>query len=70
MSLVNNNPKPLELNGNFTKGERSYLREQGITEREFNKLGNVAREEWKDECKNPAYETMRNYGKKITKIFV
>ena len=70
MSSVNNNQNPFELDRDFSKGERSYLREQGITERDFNKLDNTAREEWKDECKNPAYETMRNYGKKVTKIFI
>ena len=56
--------KPLDVDHDLSKGERSYLREQGISKEDFRRLDSVAQNDWKDECKNPAYENMRNYNRK------
>lgn len=70
MSIVNRNEKPIEWEHDLHKGDRAYLREQGVTERDFKRMDPVSQNEWKEECNLGAYETMRNYGKKVTKIFV
>lgn len=51
--------KPLESAHDLSKGERSYLKEHGITPEAFDRLDAVSQSEWKDECKNPAYENLR-----------
>lgn len=56
--------KPLEWEHDLTKGERSYLREQGIRPEDFSKLDSVAQNDWKGECKDPYYEHMRNHRSK------
>jgi len=61
MSNLNENYKPLDSSHDLSKGERSYLREQGLSERDFDRLSPREQNEWKDECKNPAYESMRKY---------
>lgn len=56
--------KSLESSHDLSKGERSYLKEQGISSTDFDRLPPTAQREWKEECKNPAYESMRGYGRK------
>jgi len=53
--------RPLESSHDLSKGERSYLQEHGISTRQFDRMTPRAQREWKDECKNPAYESMRRY---------
>lgn len=56
--------KPLDSTHDLTKGERSYLKEQGISLNKFDKMDAVSQNEWKEECKLGAYESMRNYKKR------
>lgn len=56
--------KPLESAHDLSKGERSYLKEHGIRPEEFDKLDPVSQNEWREECKEPAYENMRKFGMK------
>jgi hypothetical protein len=58
--------KPLDFTHDLSKGQRSYLREQGISEQNFSKMNPVAQSEWKQETKETAYDHMRKY--KGTKI--
>jgi hypothetical protein len=53
--------KPLDSVHDLTRGERSYLKEHGISEREFDKMDAVSQHEWKGECQEVAYESMRGY---------
>ena len=53
--------RPLDWSHDLTSGERSYLKEHGISAEDFDRLDPVAQHDWFDECKNPAYESMRNY---------
>jgi hypothetical protein len=58
--------KPVDFTHDLSKGQRSYLREQGISEESFKRMGPVSQSEWKEETKENAYNDMRNY--KGTKI--
>lgn len=53
--------KPLDADHDLSRGQRSYLKEQGISKDQFNRMSPLDQHDWKDETKNPAYESMRNY---------
>lgn len=45
----------------LSKGEKSYLKEQGISPDAFDRMDIESQKDWKEEMKNPAYEHMRNW---------
>ena len=53
--------KSLDSTHDLSRGERSYLKEQGISAAQFDKMDNLSKREWKDECREPHYESMRGY---------
>lgn len=55
---------PLSSLHDLSKGERSYLEEHGIKPRDFDKLDAISQNEWREECKEPAYESMRKFEKR------
>lgn len=46
--------KPLEYR-HLKKSEKSYLKQQGISEQEFKNLDPLSQKEWKEECHEGAY---------------
>lgn len=48
----------------LTQGERSYLKEQGISPLAFDAMSREEQDDWKEEMKEPAYEHMRNWEQK------
>ncbi len=56
--------KPKSWEHDLSKGERSYMKEQGIGEHQFAKMDSVAQTDWKNECKNPSYDGIRKLVKK------
>ena len=53
------NCKPLSSIHDLSKGERSYLKEHGITPDEFDRLDSISQNEWREECQELAYEDVR-----------
>lgn len=57
---------PVDYEHDLSKGQRSYLREQGVSAEDFARLSPLDQDEWLDETKVGAYDSMRNFnGSKI-----
>lgn len=68
--MQNNNLSKLSSTQDLTHGGRSYLREHGLSEREFDKMDPVSQREWKEECNIGAYDKSRTqYLRKPKKYF-
>lgn len=52
---------PVDYYHDLSKGERSYLSEQGISEAEFARMNAVDQNDWQAEAKTAAYDSMRNF---------
>jgi len=48
----------------LSRGQKEYLKEQQISEGDFQKMGAEQRGEWVDETRNPHYEHMRKFNKR------
>lgn len=60
--------KHLDSTHDLSIGERAYLKEHKISEREFNEMNTVAQHEWKREFDEGAYvKGVRDLNKRIIK---
>lgn len=50
------NVRPLDSVLDLSKGDRDYLRRKGINGSQFDKMTALEQNEWKEECKEGAYE--------------
>jgi hypothetical protein len=51
--------KPLDSIRDLNRADRAYLKEQGISTEQFDKMNPVEQNEWKEECKDLAYDNIR-----------
>ena len=51
---------------NLTRGGKAYLREQGVSEEEFSRMGDIQQQEWLEEIKLGSYDRMRQKRRCLT----
>lgn len=56
--------RKLDSAHDLSRGEREYLRQQGVSLSAFDSMAPDEQHDWLDEMKNPSYENMRNWEQK------